>query len=187
MISEKLSKEIENFVARYANKRMIQSLEIRKDLSREEKDALITEEKKSMLSELVSDVMHFADANEIDPSEVIEEARIMYQDDYSVHGMICSDKELDGDFALGHWDGKDINDLLEILAKINTQRPERIIDYENLPFNSRVPDDLTDYPVWTMDSQNQCLVGDAADQVKPLDEVRAERQELENELGCCPR
>ena len=95
-------------------------------------------------------------------------------------GQIVSDKELTGGrYVYGYWDGKDVQDLLRILGNIENKYPYAVIDYDNLPFNSRVPDGVTEYPAWTMDENNICLAGDSAKSIRSLIAIKEEQSHFE--------
>ena len=80
----------------------------------------------------------------------------------------------DGDDHVGDWDGKNIDDLVKELDRIE----ERVdANYNSLPHNFNLPEDLRnqvekDYPIWACDSQEKCLTGEHADKVVSADKIR---------------
>jgi len=80
----------------------------------------------------------------------------------------------DGDDHVGDWNGENIDDLVKELDRIE----ERVdANYSSLPHGSNLPDDLRDkvekdYPIWACDSQGRCLVGEHADKIASVGEIR---------------
>lgn len=80
----------------------------------------------------------------------------------------------DGDEHVGDWNGENIEDLVKELDRIE----ERVdANYNNLPHNSNLPEDLRDqvekdYPIWACDQQGMCLTGEHADKVVSIEKVR---------------
>jgi hypothetical protein len=79
---------------------------------------------------------------------------------------------------LQEWDHEDINDLMDLINDAETElkneglEPSWFIDMCDLP-SEPIPDDVdTGYPVWAMDKQGYCLVGDDATSTAHLDEIR---------------
>ena len=80
----------------------------------------------------------------------------------------------DGDEHAGDWDGEDIDVLVKELDRIE----ERVdANYAGLPHNSNIPEDLRnqvekDYPIWACDRKGKCLIGDNANKIHSVDEIR---------------
>ena len=65
------------------------------------------------------------------------------------------------------WDHEDVRELKRLMDIAE-------IEYEmtDLP-SEEIPDDVdTLYPIWAMDKKGYCLVGDGADQIEHIDEIR---------------
>lgn len=85
----------------------------------------------------------------------------------------------DGDEAVGTWDGKSVDDLVQELDRI-----EEFADanYSGLPHQDNIPEDLRnpialDFPIWTCDSSGRCLVGDNATEIRTADQIRSHYQQ----------
>ena len=80
----------------------------------------------------------------------------------------------DGDDELGSWDGQRIEDLVQELERIEeTSDP----NYSGLPHNNNIPEDLRqqvekDLPIWACDASGNCLIGEQANKVKTVDQIR---------------
>ena len=81
---------------------------------------------------------------------------------------------VDGEEAVGTWDGESIHDLVKEL-----QRIEEKVDpnYAGLPHHSNIPEDLReqvekDLPIWACDTSGNCLVGDQATKIRHVDRIR---------------
>lgn len=79
------------------------------------------------------------------------------------------------------WDLSDVTDLRALIAELSKCRDENddpidtqdYIDMTSLP-SAEIPDDVdTSYPVWAVDRSGYAMVGDGADRIEHLDEVRA--------------
>ncbi len=84
----------------------------------------------------------------------------------------------DGDDTLGHWDGEKIEDLQKELDRIEKRYDP---NYSSLPHSSNLPKDLKDQvekdcPIWACDKSGNCLVGEQADKVRTVDQVREKYQ-----------
>jgi hypothetical protein len=80
----------------------------------------------------------------------------------------------DGDDELGSWDGNNIEDLVRELDRIEETQD---VNYAGLPHNDNIPEDLRqqvekDLPIWSCDVLGNCLVGDRADKVRTVDQIR---------------
>ena len=80
----------------------------------------------------------------------------------------------DGDDELGSWDGEKIEDLVKELDRIEERSDP---NYAGLPHNSNLPEDLRsqvekDLPIWACDASGNCLVGDQADKIRSVDQIR---------------
>lgn len=76
---------------------------------------------------------------------------------------------------LKQWDKKNINDLKDILSKMDSDTKDRVMS--NLP-SANIPSDIdTSYPVWAVDEKGMALVGEAADSIEPISEIREYQQE----------
>ncbi len=80
----------------------------------------------------------------------------------------------DGDEHVGDWDGEDIDVLVKELDRI-----EESVDanYAGLPHHSNIPEDLRnqvekDYHIWACDLKGQCLIGENANKIHSVDEIR---------------
>lgn len=80
----------------------------------------------------------------------------------------------DGDDELGSWDGKNIEDLVKELDRIEESQD---VNYAGLPHNSNIPDDLRqqvekDLPIWACDVSGNCLIGEQATKTRTVDQIR---------------
>ncbi len=80
----------------------------------------------------------------------------------------------DGDDTLGEWDGEHIEDLVKELDRIEERHDA---NYANLPHNKNIPEDLRgqvekDLPIWACDRKGMCLLGEQADKVRSVDQIR---------------
>ena len=67
--------------------------------------------------------------------------------------------------VVGQWDGKDVKDLQEELARIKREVPGDRVEPSGVPHQDQFPDDLknfTAYILWGCDLNNVCLVGSGA-------------------------
>ena len=84
----------------------------------------------------------------------------------------------DGDDELGSWNGESIEDLVNELDRIEeTADP----NYASLPHGINIPEDLReeiakDLPIWACDISGNCLVGENADKVRSIEQIRARYQ-----------
>jgi hypothetical protein len=77
------------------------------------------------------------------------------------------------------WDTEDVSRLVELLTRLDeiTDRADRkaedYVRMDSLP-SAPIPEGVdTAYPVWAVDKQGQALVGEGADEVESIEEVRA--------------
>lgn len=78
------------------------------------------------------------------------------------------------------WDREDVRELFNILDQIPevlraSGRPPRtsdVIDYSDLP-TEPIPVGMETYPIWAMDTSGRCLVGDTAEEIEGIEEIRA--------------
>ncbi|MBC8285211.1 MAG: hypothetical protein H8E32_15465 [Nitrospinae bacterium] len=80
----------------------------------------------------------------------------------------------DGDEHIGNWDGECIDELVKEIDRIEERADP---NYASLPHRQNIPEDFRlevekDYPIWTCDIKGRCLVGDAGDGIKTVDEIR---------------
>ncbi len=80
----------------------------------------------------------------------------------------------DGDDHIGDWDGECIDDLIKEIDRIEERMD---LNYSSLPHSTNIPDDLKpavakDCPIWTCDTKDRCLVGDAGSEIMTVDEIR---------------
>jgi hypothetical protein len=84
----------------------------------------------------------------------------------------------DGEEEAGSWDGESIDDLVAELDRIEeTMDP----NYAGLPHNFNIPEYLRnqvekDYPIWSADKSGKCLVGEHANKIVDVDEIREHYQ-----------
>ncbi len=88
----------------------------------------------------------------------------------------------DGDDHIGDWDGECIDDLIKEIDRIEERTDP---NYSSLPHRENIPEDLRlevekDFPIWTCDIKERCLVGDAGDDIKTVAEIR---EFYKNEYG----
>ena len=88
----------------------------------------------------------------------------------------------DGDDHIGDWNGECINDLVKEIDRIEERTDP---NYSSLPHRGNIPEDLRlevekDFPIWTCDIKERCLVGDAGDDIKTVQEIR---EFYKNEYG----
>ena len=80
----------------------------------------------------------------------------------------------DGDDHIGDWNGECIDDLVKEIDRIEERADP---NYSSLPHRENIPEDLRlevekDFPIWTCDKKKRCLVGDAGDDIKTVEEIR---------------
>ena len=80
----------------------------------------------------------------------------------------------DGDDHIGDWNGECIDDLVKEIDRIEERTDP---NYSSLPHRVNIPEDLRlevekDFPIWTCDLKGLCLVGDAGDDMKTIEEIR---------------
>jgi hypothetical protein len=80
----------------------------------------------------------------------------------------------DGDDHIGDWNGECIDDLVKEIDRIEERTDP---NYSSLPHRENIPEDLRlevekDFPIWTCDLKERCLVGDAGDDIKTIEEIR---------------
>jgi hypothetical protein len=80
----------------------------------------------------------------------------------------------DGDDHIGDWNGECIDDLVKEIDRIEERTDP---NYSNLPHRENIPEELRleiekDFPIWTCDKKGRCLVGDAGDDIKTVEEIR---------------
>lgn len=78
------------------------------------------------------------------------------------------------------WNKVDVKQLRNLVTELYALRDEygepldtqHYLDMSSLP-SAEIPDDVdTSYPVWAMDEGGNCLVGDGADQIEHLIDIR---------------
>jgi len=81
--------------------------------------------------------------------------------------------------VVGSWDGRDVNTLMQELARIkNVLKVERANDKVTkfgIPHTDQFPDDLkefTPYILWGCDTNGNCLVGSGANRIESVDSIR---------------
>lgn len=73
------------------------------------------------------------------------------------------------------WDKTDIQilkDTIDHIAEIERDCGVSRLDYSDLP-TEPIPAGLETYPIWAMDVKGRCLVGDAADSIEDIEDIRA--------------
>ena len=80
----------------------------------------------------------------------------------------------DGDDHIGDWNGECIDDLVKEIDRIEERADP---NYSSLPHRENIPEDLRleiekDFPIWTCDKKERCLVVDAGDDIKTVEEIR---------------
>ncbi|MFA7121571.1 MAG: hypothetical protein WC277_08805, partial [Bacilli bacterium] len=77
------------------------------------------------------------------------------------------------------WDTEDVARLVELLTKLDEtadradRKAEDYVRMDALP-SAPIPEEVnTGYPVWAVDKRGQALVGEGADEVESIEEVRA--------------
>jgi len=80
----------------------------------------------------------------------------------------------DGDDHIGDWNGESVDDLVKEIDRIEERADP---NYASLPHRGNIPEDLRlevekDFPIWTCDIKERCLVGDAGDDIKTVHEIR---------------
>lgn len=88
----------------------------------------------------------------------------------------------DGDDHIGDWNGECIDDLVKEIDRIEERTDP---NYSSLPHRGNIPEELRlevekDFPIWTCDIKERCLVGDAGDDIKTVQEIR---EFYKNEYG----
>lgn len=74
------------------------------------------------------------------------------------------------------WNRKDINDLVNMINELKQEaehddmRLDDIIDLSDLP-TEEIPDKVVMYPVWAMDKNSYCLVGDTLDKIEHINSI----------------
>jgi len=81
------------------------------------------------------------------------------------------------------WNKVDVKQLRNLVTELYALRDEygepldtqHYLDMSSLP-SAEIPDDVdTSYPIWAMDEGGSCLVGDGADQIEHLFDIRGAR------------
>ena len=81
------------------------------------------------------------------------------------------------------WNKVDVKQLRNLVIELYALRDEygepldtqNYLDMASLP-SAEIPDDIdTSYPIWAMDESGSCLVGDGADQIEHLFDIRGAR------------
>ena len=90
----------------------------------------------------------------------------------------------DGDDHIGDWNGECIDDLVKEIDRIE-ERTDPNYSSCDIPHRGNIPEDLRlevekDFPIWTCDIKERCLVGDAGDDIKTVQEIR---EFYKNEYG----
>ena len=88
----------------------------------------------------------------------------------------------DGDDHIGDWNGECIDDLVKEIDRIEERTDS---NYSSLPHRGNISVYLRleaekDFPIWTCDIKERCLVGDAGDDIKTVQEIR---EFYKNEYG----
>jgi hypothetical protein len=88
----------------------------------------------------------------------------------------------DGDDHIGDWNGECIDDLVKEIDRIEERTDP---NYSSLPHRENIPEDFRlevekDFPIWTCDIKERCLVGDGGDDIKTVAEIR---EFYENKYG----
>ena len=77
--------------------------------------------------------------------------------------------------VVGQWNGKDVKDLQQELARIKREVSGDKVEPSGVPHQGQFPDDLknfTAYILWGCDSNNVCLVGSGANRSESVDSIR---------------
>ena len=77
--------------------------------------------------------------------------------------------------VVGQWDGKDIKDLQQELARIKREVTGDKVEPSGVPHQDQFPDDLknfTAYILWGCDLNHVCLVGSGANRPESVDSIR---------------
>lgn len=81
--------------------------------------------------------------------------------------------------AVGQWDGKDVNDLKQELARIKreliSQGAGDKVEPKGVPHQEQMPEDLHDftaYIIWACDQKSECLVGSGANRTESVASIR---------------
>ena len=77
--------------------------------------------------------------------------------------------------VVGQWDGKDVKDLQQELARIKREVSGDKVEPPGVPHQDQFPDDLknfTAYILWGCDSNNVCLVGSGANRTESVESIR---------------
>ncbi len=90
------------------------------------------------------------------------------------------------------WDTEDISRLVELLTRLDEiadradRRAEDCVRMDSLP-SAPIPEGVdTAYPVWAVDKRGQALVGEGADEVESIEEVRAYCEERARRMKGTP-
>lgn len=134
---------------------------------------------KHALQVVINKAMHVAVESDFNLDTLIAKAEVDFAEEMDTLGLIISDKRFVGnEYALGYWDGEDIYELINVLNGIKKNHPNPVVDYDNLPYNFRLPYRVIEYPTWTMDAQGNCLVGESANDVMTLHDVQDEIESI---------
>jgi len=96
----------------------------------------------------------------------------------SGRGLICEmirasvGEAVDARAKIAAWDKSRIHELRDILANCDDLETAGV-DLSELPTSVEIPDELSIYPVWAVDSQGRALVGAGADIIENFSDVLA--------------
>lgn len=77
--------------------------------------------------------------------------------------------------VVGQWDGNDVLDLQNELARIKSDTPDEKVQPGGVPHQDQFPDDLkgfTAYILWGCDKGGTCLVGSGANRTESVESIR---------------
>lgn len=76
---------------------------------------------------------------------------------------------------IDNWNTEDIRELKDILEQYHEVEREcgvsDTVNYSSLN-TQEIPDGLKTYPIWAMDKKGRCLVGEAADSIEDIEDIK---------------
>ena len=77
--------------------------------------------------------------------------------------------------VVGQWDGNDVNDLKDELARTKKELNGDRVEHTGVPHKDKFPQDLegfTAYIIWAVDKKDQCLTDSGANRIEAIAQIR---------------
>ncbi len=77
--------------------------------------------------------------------------------------------------VVGQWNGNDVNELKNELARLKKELKGDRVEYTGIPHKDQFPEDLqgfTAYIIWAVDKSENCLTGSGANRIEPIAQIR---------------